>query len=126
MKTEKKKQPYGSLTEEAVNLSQMNSSSKCLLSGIHRRNNYSSLGQTAISSQQSSILGWQEYDQSRPSISLLVFFSLPPQCFCGQSEAPEHGDGGAARLRWPVIGKVLAQPHCGGHKAPQWSPFCPA
>lgn len=55
-----KKKKYGSLTEEAVNLSQMNSSSKCLLSGIHRRNNYSPLGQTARSSQQSSILGWQE------------------------------------------------------------------
>lgn len=51
---------FGFLTEGVVNSSQADSGGICLLSGMHRGNNYSSIGQTAISGRQSSILGWQK------------------------------------------------------------------
>lgn len=54
----------------------------CPLSHMHRRSNYSSIGQTAISSRQSSILGWQKIRSKRTINHVPCFLFSTPISSC--------------------------------------------
>lgn len=99
---------------------------------MHRRNNYSSIGQTAISSRQSTVLGWQKI-RSKKAINhvpcflfFMSHFFLPSVFVAGlrpeNMAAVLHGCGGQSQTKCQLShivagikapsGAVCVQPRC--------------
>ena len=115
----------------------------CPLSGVHRRNNYSSIGQTAISRRQSSVLGWQKIRSKKAinHVPYFLFFTshffLPSVFVAGlrpeNMAAVLYGCGGQSQTKCQLShivvgikapsGAVCVQPRCtlGQYRRCKWS-----